>query len=133
MAADLPENYEANLPAFQFIKDVPTDWEQTEALQGEVGDFIVIARKEKKHRHFSGRDWYLGAITNEDARNLAIPLTFLEKNVTYEAQIYRDTKDTNWRSNPYAMAIETRHVKKGDALNVRLAAAGGLAVRFRAL
>ncbi|MEW9799478.1 glycoside hydrolase family 97 protein [Alteromonas sp. CYL-A6] len=133
MAADLPENYEANLPAFQFILDVPTDWEKTVALQGEVGDFVVVARKEKKHREYSGNDWYLGAITNEDARNLAIPLTFLDEGVTYEAQIYRDTKDTDWQTNPYAMAIESRKVSKGDALNIRLASAGGVAIRFRAL
>lgn len=133
MAADLPENYAAKPDAFQFIKDVPTDWEETRALQGEVGDFVVIARKEKQHRNYSGRDWYLGAITNDEGRTIAVPLTFLEDGVTYEAQIYRDTKQTDWRNNPYAMAIERREVTKGDALTVRLAAAGGLAVRFRAL
>ncbi|GGW87230.1 glycoside hydrolase family 97 protein [Alteromonas halophila] len=133
MAADLPENYEARPDAFQFIKDVPTDWEETRALQGEVGDYVVIARKEKKHRHYSGRDWYLGAITNEDARTIAVPLTFLDEGVTYEAQIYRDARKTDWRNNPYAMVIESKKVRKGDALNLRLAAAGGLAVRFKAL
>jgi alpha-glucosidase len=112
MAADLPKNYEANLPAFQFIKDVPTDWEKTVALQGEVGDFVVIARKEKKHRNYSGRDWYLGAVTNEEGRNMDIPLTFLEEGTQYEAQIYRDTKETDWQTNPYAMVIESRKVQR---------------------
>ncbi len=133
MAADLPENYEAKPDAFQFIKDVPTDWEETRALQGEVGDFVVIARKEKKYRNFSGRDWYLGAITNEDARTVSVPLSFLDEGVSYEAQIYRDNKQTDWRDNPYAMTIETKKVSKGDELKIRLAAAGGLAIRFKAL
>ncbi|MCW8091209.1 glycoside hydrolase family 97 protein [Alteromonas sp. ASW11-130] len=133
MAADLPENYEAKPAAFQFIKDVPTDWEETRALQGEVGDFVVVARKEKKHRSYNGRDWYLGAITNGEARTITVPLDFLEKGMAYEAQIYRDTHQTDWRKNPYAMIIEKKKVTRADTLNVRLAAAGGLAVRFKAL
>ena len=79
MAADLPENYLAKPKPFQFIQDVPTDWETSIALQGEVGKFVVFARKEKAHRQYSGNDWYLGALTNEDERQINVPLTFLDK------------------------------------------------------
>jgi alpha-glucosidase len=133
MAADLPENYEEKPAAFQFIKDVPTDWEETRALQGSVGDYIVIARKEKKHRHYSGEDWYLGAITNEDERTVSIPLDFLSDNTTYEAQIYRDGPKADFRTQPYDIVIESKNVKKGDVMTLRLAGAGGSAVRFKKL
>lgn len=133
MAADLPENYLKKPVAFQFIKDVPTDWETSIALQGEVGDFIVTARKEKKHRHYSGDDWYLGAITNEDAREIQVPLDFLDQGARYEAQIYRDGDKADWRKNPYDLVFEKRQVTNRDVINVKLAAAGGLAVRFKKL
>ncbi|GAA0858375.1 glycoside hydrolase family 97 protein [Aliiglaciecola litoralis] len=131
MAADLPENYENNLAPFQFIKDVPTDWELTKALQGEVGQFVVIARKEKQHRHYSGQDWYLGAITNEDARVIELTLDFLDENASYQAQIYRDGDKADYKTNPYDIIIENKDVKKGDKLSLKLAAAGGVAVRFK--
>lgn len=133
MAADLPENYEAKPAPFQFIKDVPTDWEKTVALQGEVGDFVVIARKEKAHREYSGNDWYLGAITNEESRTLEVPLTFLDKGQTYEAQIYQDGEKADWQKNPYDIDIVSKKVTAGDKLTLKLAAAGGTAIRLRAL
>ncbi|WP_250207249.1 glycoside hydrolase family 97 protein [Alteromonas oceanisediminis] len=133
MAADLPENYLDKPDAFTFIQDVPTDWEQSIALQGEVGDFIVFARQEKQHKHYSGEDWYLGAITDEHAREISVPLTFLSEGAAYEAQIYRDADETNWQTNPYAMVIEQRRVTRDDTINVKLSAAGGLAVRFKKL
>lgn len=133
MAADLPKNYENNLAPFQFIKDVPTDWESTQALQGKVGQYVVIARKEKQHRHYSGNDWYLGAVTNENERVVTVPLDFLDDNASYEAQIYRDGENAEYRTNPYDIVIEKKTVKRGDKMTLKLAAAGGAAVRFKKL
>jgi len=128
MAADLPENYEAHPDAFQFIKDVPTDWETTRTLQSEIGDYVVVARQP---RH--GRDWFLGAITDENARTLAQPLTFLAPGKRYEAQIYADGPGADYRTNPMAYVISRRTVTSTDVLPIALAPGGGLAVRFRAL
>lgn len=133
MAADLPENYEAKPGPFQFILDVPTDWETSKAIQGEVGEYIVQVRKERKARHYSGNDWYLGALTNEDARDISVPLDFLDAGQRYEAQIYRDGDDAHWANNPYSLVIEKRRVTGADTLKVRLAPSGGVAVRFKAL
>ncbi|MBD3585964.1 glycoside hydrolase family 97 protein [Salinimonas sp. HHU 13199] len=133
MAADLPENYLKHKQAFQFIQDVPTDWEKTEALQGEVGDFIVIARQEKKDRDYSGDDWYLGAVTNEEPRTVTVKLDFLKPGKKYEAQVYQDKQDTDWKDNPYAMSYETKTVTAKDSMDLYLATAGGAAVRFKAL
>ena len=125
MAADLPENYEKRMDAFQFIKDVPADWEESMALNGEVGDFVTIARKER-----GGEDWYLGALTNEDARTLEVPLDFLDADKTYTAEFYRDGKDAHWESNPYDISIYQRDVTSGETLKLPLAASGGAAIRF---
>jgi len=127
MAADLPENYEARPDALQFIVDVPADWEESIALAGEVGDYVVFARRER-----GGDDWYLGAITDEEARRQDITLDFLEPGRAYTAHIYRDGFHANWKTNPYALEIEQREVLRGDALPLRLAPGGGAAVRFEA-
>ncbi len=126
MAADLPENYEANLPAFQFIRDVPTDWEVSKTLQAEIGDYVVIARQPR-----GGQDWFLGAITDETARSLKQPLTFLAPGKTYEAQIYRDGPGADYRTNPLSIAIEKKTVTAKDVLTLDLAPGGGTAIRFR--
>jgi len=128
MAADLPENYEKRPDAFQFIRDVPTDWETSRTLQGEIGDYVVIARQQR-----GAADWYLGATTDETARALTIPLDFLERGRKYEAQIYRDAPDADYLRNPTALVIEKRRVTSKDRIDAALAAGGGLAVRFRAL
>lgn len=128
MVADLLENYEKHADAFQFIRDVPTDWEESRALAGEVGDYVVFARKER-----GGEDWYLGALTDEDARKLSVSLDFLSPNKNYEAQIYRDGPDADWKTNPYAMVIEKKNMKHGDTLQLSLATSGGAAIRFKAL
>lgn len=128
MAADLPENYEARMDAFQFIRDVPTDWADSKALTGEIGKHATFARKER-----GGDDWFLGSVTNEDARTLTVSLDFLDKDRSYEAQIYRDGDEGHWDTNPYAMVIEKRTVMAGDSMELPLAAGGGIAVRFRAL
>jgi alpha-glucosidase len=128
MAADLPENYEARPEAFRFIVDVPTDWEQSIALAGEVGDYVVFARQER-----GGQDWYLGAVTDENARTLQLPLDFLATGKRYHAQIYRDGEGADWRSDPYAIAIETTGVTAADTLELWLAPGGGAAIRFEAV
>ena len=126
MAADLPENYEARPDAFRFIEDVPTDWEESVAVAGEVGDFVVIARQER-----DGADWYLGALTDEEAREIQVPLSFLDAGDTYVAAIYRDGEDAHWKSNPYDIVIEQRELTSEDVLRLPLAAGGGAAIRFR--
>lgn len=128
MAADLPENYEARPDAFQFIVDVPTDWEESRAIAGEVGDYVAFARRER-----GGDDWYLGALTDEKARTLELPLDFLEPGQRYEAQIYRDGAEADWATNPYDMVIERKAVTSEEVFRFRLARSGGAAVRFRAL
>lgn len=125
MAADLPEHYEARPDAFQFIKDVPTDWETSVALEGDIGDFVAIARRER-----GGEDWYLGAVTDEHARVLELSLDFLDSNRGYRATVYRDGDGAHWESAPYAIAIEERAVTADDTLRLPLAAGGGAAVRF---
>ncbi|MBB1299373.1 glycoside hydrolase family 97 protein [Pseudoalteromonas sp. SR41-7] len=133
MAADLPKNYLAKPDAFQFIQDVPTDWQQSIALDGEVGDFIVFARKERKSTKYSGNDWYLGAVTDEKARTIEVKLDFLEQGKKFEAQIYKDGKNAEWKNNPYDIAIEKRIVTANDKLTLKLATSGGTAIRFKAL
>lgn len=128
MVADLPENYASHPQAFQFIRDVPTDWEESIALAGEIGDFVVFARRER-----GGRDWYLGALTDEAARSVKVPLAFLEPDSRYEAQLYRDGDSADWRTNPYDLIVERRRVTAKDVLELRMAASGGVAIRFRKL
>lgn len=125
MAADLPENYEARPDAFQFIRDVPVDWAESRAIAGEIGDYVAIARKDR-----AGDDWYLGALTDENARDVEISLSFLDEDAVYVAEIYRDGADADWRDNPYDIVIETRNVGAGDTLTLPLATSGGAAVRF---
>lgn len=127
MAADLPENYQARPEAFQFIVDVPTDWEESIAVAGEVGEFVVFARQQR-----SAQDWYLGAVSDEQERDLEIPLDFLEKGRSYTAHIYRDGDGADWESNPYPIVIEKKKVSSSDVLSLWLAPGGGAAVRFEA-
>ena len=133
MAADLPKNYLAKPDAFQFIQDVPTDWQQSIALDGEVGDFIVFARKERKRDKYSGNDWYLGAVTDEKARTIEVKLDFLEKGKKFEAHIYQDGKNAEWKNKPYDLDIEKRVVSANDKLTLKLVTSGGTAIRFKAL
>jgi alpha-glucosidase len=128
MAADLPENYQANLKPFQFIKDVVVDWEDTRMLAGEVGDFAVIARKDR-----NSANWFLGAIADEQERSFDVALGFLAPGRRYRAEIYRDGDRADYRTNPRDIVIEKRAVTSGDRLAIRLAPGGGAAVRFVAL
>ncbi len=126
MAAGLPQNYEAKPEPFEFIKVVPTDWEETEVLHARIGDYVTMVRKD---RH--SEDWYLGSITDENGRCLEANLSFLEPNRQYVAEIYRDGDDADWEKNPYAMAIERKLVTSRVKLPLRLAPGGGTAIRFR--
>lgn len=133
MAADLIENYyekdgKTLKPAFQFILDVPTDWEKSQALDGEVGDYIVLARQQR-----NSDDWFVGAITDEHAREIKINLNFLDPDKQYEAQIYRDGSKAEWQKNPYDMVIEKKLVTAKDQLKFKLATSGGVAIRFKRL
>lgn len=125
MAADLLENYEKNPAPFQFIKDVPVDWDDTRVLNGEVGDYVTIARKER-----GGDNWYLGALTDEDGRTLSVPLSFLDEGRRYTAQIYRDGDQAHWKTAPQDIVIEERTVTRSDTLALKLAPGGGQAIRF---
>ena len=126
MAADTPENYAKHMAAFQFIKDVPVDWSDTRVLNGEVGDYVTIARKD-----VASNDWYLGSITDENARTLTVPLTFLDGGRRYTAEIYRDGPSAEYRTDArHDIVIEKRQVTKGDTLTLTLAPGGGQAVRF---
>lgn len=128
MAADLIEHYEQNLPAFQFIQDVPVDWQESVAIAGEVSEYVVFARKER-----NASDWYLGAITNENKRSLDIELSFLDEGVEYQAQIYKDGVKADWKTNPYDLDILSKKVKSTDKLILNLATSGGTAIRFKAI
>lgn len=127
MAADLPKNYEARPEAFQFIVDVPTDWEESIALAGEVGEFVVFGRKDR-----NSDDWYIGAITDEQAREVEVSLDFLDKTRGYTAQVYRDGDDAHWKTNPYSIVIEEKAVSADSTLKLMLAAGGGTAIRLKA-
>lgn len=123
MAADLPENYEARPDAFQFIRDVAVDWDDTRVLDAEPGDYIITARKEK-----GGSRWFLGAITDEQARSFNTSLSFLDAGKKYIATIYRDADDAHWESNPESYRVEKYWVDQNSLLKLRLAPGGGTAV-----
>ncbi len=123
MAADLPENYEAKLDAFQFIKDVSTDWDDTKILEAEPGEYVTTARKGK-----NTNNWFIGSITDEKKRSTKITLDFLDANKNYEATIYADDKNTLVDVRPELYSITKKTVQKGDVLNLDLAGAGGVAV-----
>jgi hypothetical protein len=123
MAADLPENYTRFMDAFQFIKDVAVDWDDTKVLAAEPGDFLVMARKAK-----GSPNWFMGAITDEEARKLTGDLSFLEKGRKYVATIYRDAPKAHWEKNPMAYVVEKSLVDNTTKLNLVLVAGGGTAV-----
>lgn len=124
MAADLPRNYEARPEAFEFIKQVPVDWSQSIMLDGHPGEFAVMARKDR-----NSQAWFLGAVTNEAARTIEISLDFLD-GLPYEAQIYKDGADADWRTNPYPLALEFKLAEQRDTLTLELAPGGGTAIAF---
>lgn len=122
MACDLPENYEGQ-PAFQFIRDVGVDWDQTVVLNGEVGDFVTIARKERETGN-----WFVGGITDENKREISLDFDFLDEGITYDAIIYKDAKDAHFKTNPTAIAIENMEINKETSLSIPMVEGGGFAI-----
>ncbi|WP_293309112.1 glycoside hydrolase family 97 protein [Pedobacter sp. UBA5917] len=125
MAADCPENYEAHPDAFQFIKDVPTDWDDTKIIEAEPGDYITIARKGK-----NSQAWYIGAITDENARKTKIALSFLDKDKSYIATVYADAKGADWKEHPELYKITKTKVTSASVLTLELAPGGGAALEI---
>lgn len=126
MACDLPESYLKHPGAWQFVRDVPCDWERSMLLDGAIGQYVVMARQQR-----GADDWYVGAVTNAEGRDVVIPLTFLDAGSKYTAEIYRDADDADWRTNPYAVDIQKAGVQQSDTLRLRLAPAGGCAVTIK--
>lgn len=127
MASDLPENYEGK-PEFQFVKDVPCTWSDTKVLDSKIGEYTTIARKD-----WEEKNWYLGSITNRNARDLKVALSFLDKDKEYEAEIYADGPGANYKTNPYPVTISKQKVNNKTVLNIKLGAGGGTAVKFTPL
>ncbi len=125
MAADLPEHY-LNNPALKFIKDVVTDWDESKLIDGKIGDYVVMARKSRNKE-----DWFIGAITDENEREIDISLDFLTEGKNYIAEIYSDEEDAHYISNAMAVKIDSIAVDNTDRLKLKLAAGGGQAIRFR--
>jgi len=125
MAADLIENYEGQ-PAFKFIRDVAVDWDTTRVLEGKIGDYVIVARRER-----NAQSWYLGAITDEEGRTFDVPLSFLTPGKKYVAEIYADGSGANWATNPLPVAISSKPVDSTSRLHMVLAPGGGQAVRIR--
>ena len=123
MAADTPENYERFMDAFQFIKDVAVDWQRTEYLLAEPGDYLVVARQAKE----SGQ-WFVGGVTDEQKRTVEFPLSFLDEDRTYEATIYADAPDADYATNPQAYTITKKQVTSADVLTLDMARGGGFAI-----
>lgn len=128
MAADLIENYRKYPDAFQFIKDVAADWDNTYILEAEPGDYITIARKAK-----GVNEWFVGGITDENAREAVIDFSFLPAGKKYVAAIYADGKKADWRTNPKDYVITTRKVTSKTKLKQRLAPSGGVAISIKEL
>ena len=126
MAADLPENYERFMDAFQFIKDVAVDWDETRILEAEPGDYLTIARKAKNKD-----EWYVGAITDEQARTANIALSYLPPKRWYVATLYADAANAHWQNNPMAYQIQNFLVNDQTVLRINLANGGGAAISLK--
>ena len=152
MAADLPENYARFMDAFQFIRDVAVDWDQSLYLEAEPGAYIVTARHPKLATLNSGRlsghssvydfvykdgrphdTWYVGGITGEEAREVDVKLDFLKPGIPYEATLYTDAPDADYETNPQAYTITKKTVDSSTVLHLRMARSGGFAISLRAL
>ena len=125
MAADLIENYEGQ-PAFQFIRDVAVDWDTTAVLKGAIGDYVIVARRQR-----GAATWFVGAITDEEARTFDVPLSFLTPGRRYVADVYADGPGADWRKNPLPVTISHRVVTSRSSLRIAMAPGGGQAIRLR--
>ena len=126
MAADLPEHYEQFMDAFQFIKDVDVDWLQSKYLLAEPGEYVVVARQGKKNGQ-----WFCGGVTDDQKRTLEVPMNFLEPGKTYEATIYADAEDADYKENPQGYRIWKQNVTSEDVLSMTMARGGGFAISFK--
>ncbi len=141
MAADLPEHYAQFMDAFQFIKDVAIDWEESRYLAADPGDYLVVARRPKKETLTGSaaqfctprsKDvWFVGGVNDENARDMEVKLDFLKEGLTYEATLYKDAQDADYKTNPQAYTIEKLRLRCGDSLSVRMAPGGGFALSLR--
>ena len=122
MVPDLMEAY-VNHPAFQFIRDVPVNWEQSKVLDGEIGDFIITARQDR-----ASENWFVGGISDENPRDITIDFSFLESGKSYLATFYKDGKNAHWNDNPTDYYIEKQKVTSESKIPVHIAAGGGFAV-----
>ena len=123
MAADLPEHYEKYSDAFQFIRDVAVDWDDSKYIEAEPGDYITVARKAK-----GTNNWFIGGKCDENGHKAVIKLDFLDKGKTYECTIYSDAPNADYDKNPKAYTITRKHVKYGDVLKINEAPGGGFGV-----
>lgn len=126
MAADRPFIYKERFAdLFEFIRDVPTNFARTLPLLGEIGEYYIVARKDR-----NSEDWYIGGVTDENPRYVNISLDFLDSG-TYEAKIYTDSEDAHYRDNPFGHEIQKKHVGKNDTLKIYLAPGGGFAISLK--
>jgi alpha-glucosidase len=126
MVADTPENYAKYPGPMKFIRDVPTDWQDTRVLNAEIGDFVTIARKER-----GGEGWYVGAVGDEQERKVSLKLDFLTSGKKYTAEIYRDGDDADYRTDKrHSIIIESKDLTSADGLDMRIAPGGGFAIRI---
>jgi hypothetical protein len=126
MAADLPENYKKHMDAFQFIKDVAADWDDTKILSAEPGDYVITARKAK-----GTNNWFVGGITDENKRDYTLDFSFLDKGQKYEATIYEDGKDADYIDNPQSYNIYKKQITDKSKLNFKMARSGGFAISIK--
>lgn len=128
MAADLPQNYEKFDDAFQFIRDVALDWDDSRYIDAEPGEYITVARKAK-----GTNNWFIGGKCNENGHKVDVKLDFLDKGRRYECIIYADAPDANYETNPAAYSITRKTVKQGDTLKLTEAPGGGVAISIKAI
>ena len=126
MAADIPENYERFMDAFQFVKDVPVDWDETIYLEAEPGDYITIARRGK-----GTNDWYVGCTADENGHDTQLNLDFLQPGKQYIATVYADAKDASWDKNPQAYTITQGIVTNRSKLDLHAGSGGGFAISIK--
>ena len=126
MAADVPEHYEEHMDAFQFIKDVAIDWDETRYLEAEPGDYITIARKAK-----GSNDWFVGCTADENGHTARLAFDFLDPGKQYIATVYADAKDADWKDNPQAYTIRKGLLTNKSKLNVKAASGGGFAISVK--
>ena len=128
MAADLPENYERFMDAFQFIKDVPVDWQKSVYLEAEPGDYVTIARKDK-----NSENWFVGSSVDENGHTTELSFDFLDKNAKYEATFYTDADNAHWDTNPQAYQIYKKNVDRKTKMKIKSAPGGGFAIAIKKL